>query len=140
MGKIRRQADFSIHEATNVPLHFLDETGSIFEESFSIQYRSYSRRGGERLTAELEAAGAINEGIVHYSPLFEKVIVSIIDQDGHPVTDDSGAPAKLTQSYFDGMLPNDLEAIQLAINGDENPPSPSPTPGPSGSSPVASEG
>jgi hypothetical protein len=137
MGKIRRRADFAQSEATGVPLTFLDDTGQPVKEKFTIVYRSFSRQGIERLEQELEA-DKFENGNIPYSAMFAKLVISITDQDGEALTDETGATAVLTREFFDGMLPADFESIQRGISGDENPPLPSPAPGLSGSSPGAS--
>lgn len=137
MGKIRRRADFAQSEATGVPLTFLDDAGQPVKEKFTIAYRSYSRKGIERLEQELEA-DKLDNGNIPYGAMFAKMVISITDQDGEALSDETGEPAVLTREFFDGMLPIDLEAIQRGISGDENPPLPSPGPGLSGSSPGAS--
>lgn len=139
MGKIRRRADFAQREASGVPLTFVDDSGLPVQENFTIVYRSYSRKGIERLEQELEADKLPN-GNIPYSAMFAKLVISILDQDGQPLTDETGETAALTREFFDGMLPSDLESIQEGIAGDENPPKPSPRSGDSGSSPEASEG
>lgn len=136
MGKIRRQADFAQSEAKGVPLTFLDDGGQPVQENFTIVYRSYSRKGIERLEQELEGDKLPN-GNIPYSTMFARLVIAIMDQDGEALTDESGEPAKLTREFFDGLLPADLEAIQKGISGDENPPLPSSEPGPTGSSPGA---
>lgn len=140
-GKIRRRADFVIREAAGVPLSFLDDGGNIVKENFTIRFRSYSHDGAERLRKELTDEGAIEpSGIVPYSAMFEKIVTAIIDSDGEALTEDTGSPATLTRAFFDGMLPEDLHAIQQAMEDDANPQKPSPESGPSGSPAVASEG
>jgi hypothetical protein len=140
-GKIRRRADFVIREVAGVPLSFLDDSGNIVKENFAIRFRSYSHDGAERLRKELTDEGAIEPGgIVPYSAIFEKSVTAILDSDGEALTDDAGEPATLTRAFFDGMLPEDLHAIQQAMEADSNPPKPSPESGPSGSKAAASEG
>jgi hypothetical protein len=136
MGKIRRLADFAPREASGVKLTFVDEAGQRVQEEFTIVYRSYSRRGIERVEKELEA-DKLPDGRIPYSAMFSKLVISIVDQDSEPLTDETGEPAELTREVFNAMLPEDLESIQSAITGDENPPQPSSEPGPSGSSPGA---
>lgn len=136
MGKIRRRADFAPREAEGVMLTFLDDAGNRLQEEFTVNYRSYSRKGAERLEQELEP-DKLPDGKIPYSAMFSKLIISIIDKDGEPITDESGEPAELTREFFDGMLAEDLESIQRGISGDENPQKPSSEPGPSGSSPGA---
>lgn len=136
MGKIRKRADFAPREAEGVMLTFLDDAGNRVQEEFTVNYRSYSRKGAERLEQELEP-DKLPDGKIPYSAMFSKLIISIIDKDGEPLTDESGEPAALTREFFDGMLGEDLESIQRGISGDENPQKPSSEPGPSGSSPGA---
>jgi hypothetical protein len=140
MGKIRRQADFTERRAEGVKLTFLGEGGQRVQEAFTIVYRSYSRRGIGRIEQELEKDKVAGTDVIPYAAIFPKLIVSILDQDNEPLTDETGAPAELTREFFDGLLNEDLEAIQAGMTGDENPPKPSPTSGASGSNPEVSEG
>lgn len=139
MGKIRKRADFAPREVAGVRLTFLDDGGQRVQEEFAISYRSYSRKGAERLEQELEP-DKLPDGRIPYSVMFSKLIISIVDKNGEPLTDETGEPAILSREFFDGMLAEDLESIQKGISGDENPPKPSSESGPSGSSPEASEG
>ena len=137
MGKIRRRADFARGEAAGVPLTFLDEAGQPVKENFTIVYRSYSRKGIERIEQEL-AGDKLENGNIPYAAMFATIMISLLDQDGEPLTGETGQPAELPRDFFDGMLPSDLESIEKGISGDERPPKPSPEPGPSGSDPGAS--
>ena len=137
MGKIRRRADFAEVEVLNVKLTFLDDAGNRVQEPFTVVYRSYSKRGAERLEQEMESEKTA-DGTTPFAVLFPRLIASIIDQDGEPLTDDSGEPATLTREFYDGLLAEDLRTIFAAIGGSENPPQDSSAPGASGSGPAAS--
>jgi len=139
MGKIRRRADFTPREVPGVRLTFVDDNGERTQEEFTIVYRSYSLAGIERIEREVEGDKLPN-GNIPYSVMFEKLVTAILDQDGEPLTDETGEAARLTREFFDGLLPEDLETIQAALHRDANPRTPSSTSGASGSGPEASEG
>jgi hypothetical protein len=145
-GKIRR---FATRTVKDVELTFEAEAGRE-TENFDIVYRSYSQRWLDDLMA---FEGKTVGDAIPFSADLSLKVVSITDKQNQPLTNDAGEPALKevkgpvdseefkeavahNRSFFDSLDIANARALDMAIDADINPPTPSPTPGDSGSNPA----
>lgn len=139
-GKNRRRPsvpEFIMRTVRDVPLTFLNDTGSLEQEKFSIEYKAYTAAGYVKLSEELKDQWFAGE--VHIEcEVLARSITAIIDSEGEALTEEDGSPANLNAAFFAGLVPEDRDAIRAAIKADANPQTPSPSAGASSSSPAGS--
>jgi len=130
MGKKRIFATRTLKE---VPLTFENEEGERITEPFTITYRSYSTQAIEEIEKSFEGEG------VPYSVMLSKYVVSILDKDGEPLTDDEGKAADLSNGFFATMEVVEAKRLFELIRADIFPQTASSVPGASGSPAAESE-
>lgn len=139
-GKIRRRPtppEFVMRRIESVPLTFLNDAGEQVKENFSIEFKSFTPYGFSKMAEAFEGQSFIGDAGFECAVLAYS-ITGIFDSEGEPLTDESGEPARLKESFFMGLLDEDRAAIQERIKADANPQTSSPASGDSGSAAAAS--
>lgn len=138
MSESKKVRKFATRTLKDVPLTFENEHNERVTEKFTVVYHSYSTK----TIQEFQASVPENEredGVIPFSVMLGKYVISIIDSEGDPLTDDSGEKADLSNGFFGTIDVGEAKNLWELIQADIFPQQASQPPGSSGSPVAASE-
>jgi hypothetical protein len=136
--RLKKVRKFATRTLKDVPLTFENEQSERVTEKFTIVYRSYSTRAIQEFQASVPESER-QDGVIPFSVMLGKYVVSIIDSDGEPLTDDSGEAADLSNGFFGTIDVGEAKDLWELIQADIFPPKASQPSGSSGLPAAVSE-